>query len=108
MQRLLIRWQDDKYGFVSPDRFIPFIEQNACIFELGNWVIWQALQDATEIRRIIPDFIINVNIAAPQLERPDFHYEVLNALHDTGYPPQNLLSGTDGAVQGTGYQLFAQ
>lgn len=86
----LIRWQDDKYGFVSPDRFIPFIEQNACIFELGNWVIWQALQDATEIRRIIPDFIINVNIAAPQLERPDFHYEVLNALHDTGYPPQNL------------------
>ena len=66
------------------------LSRTPVFFELGNWVIWQALQDATEIRRIIPDFIINVNIAAPQLERPDFHYEVLNALHDTGYPPQNL------------------
>lgn len=42
------------------------------------------------MRQIIPDFIINVNIAAPQLERKEFRQEVLNALHDTAYPPENL------------------
>ena len=86
----LVRWQDDKYGFVPPGRFIPFIEQNACIYDLGNWIIWQALQDATEMRKLIPDFMINVNIAAPQLERKEFRQEVLNALHDTAYPPENF------------------
>lgn len=86
----LVRWQDDQYGFVPPGRFIPFIEQNACVYDLGNWIIWQALQDATEMRKVIPDFMINVNIAAPQLVRKEFRQEVLNALHDTAYPPENL------------------
>ena len=86
----LVRWQDEKYGFVPPGRFIPFIEQNACIYDLGNWVIWQALQDAAEMRKIVPDFMINVNIAAPQLERREFQQDVLNALHDTACPPENL------------------
>lgn len=86
----LVRWHDEKFGFVPPNRFIPFIEQNPCIFELGNWIIRRALTDAMEMKKYIPDFTINVNIAAPQLERKEFRQEVLNALRDTGYPPQDL------------------
>lgn len=86
----LVRWHHEEYGEVPPNRFIPFIEQSTSIFELGNWVIWQALQDAAEMRRYIPDFIINVNVASPQLERKEFRAEVMHALYDTGYPPQNL------------------
>ena len=42
------------------------------------------------MRKIIPDFMINVNIAAPQLERREFQQDVLNALYDTACPPENL------------------
>ena len=86
----LIRWEDEKYGMVLPNRFIPFVEQNPCIFDLGNWVLRRALMDAQEMRKIIPDFILNVNIAAPQLVREEFRESVMQALADTGYPAKNL------------------
>ena len=87
----LVRWEDEKYGMVSPNRFIPFVEQNPCIFDLGNWVLRRALTDAQEMRKIIPDFILNVNIAAPQLAREEFRESVMQALEDTGYPAKNLF-----------------
>ena len=86
----LVRWEDEKYGMVSPNRFIPFVEQNPCIFDLGNWVLRRALMDAQEMRKIIPGFILNVNIAAPQLAREEFRESVMQALADTGYPAKNL------------------
>lgn len=42
------------------------------------------------MRKIIPDFILNVNIAAPQLAREEFRESVMQALADTGYPAKNL------------------
>lgn len=86
----LVRWQNEKYGFMPPDAFIPFIERNACVYEMGKWVIRQALRDAAQTSTFIPDFIININIAAPQLERKEFRQDVLDALAECVYPPERL------------------
>jgi EAL domain-containing protein (putative c-di-GMP-specific phosphodiesterase class I) len=86
----LIRWQREPYGLVAPNRFIPYMEQNPCIYEMGNWVLQQALKDAMQMSERLPGFIINVNVAPTQLERKEFAPGVIRMLEETGYPPENL------------------
>ncbi len=86
----LLRWETETYGMVSPNRFVPFIEQNPAIYELGNWVIRHALEDAKRMRAVLPHFIVNVNIAPPQLERDGFGGDVIRMLKEADYPAEGL------------------
>ena len=86
----LLRWRQDLYGEVSPGAFIPWLENDTCFFELGNWILHQALTDGKKIVEAFPEFVINVNISYTQLERKGFREAVMQILQDTGFPPQNL------------------
>ncbi len=85
----LVRWKDAD-GIVLPDRFIPWLEEDFCIFELGSWVIRQSLADAVRVRELIPAFSLHINVAATQFERTEFRDSVMNALQETGFPPSQL------------------
>ena len=87
----LIRWHSEEDGEVSPGRFIPWIEVDAVYYELGKWIMRQALHDANEFRKVLPGFIINVNITASQLERREFREDVCRIVEESGYPPQQLF-----------------
>lgn len=87
----LIRWHSDEDGEVSPGRFIPWIEVDAVYYELGKWILRQALRDANEFRKVLPEFIINVNITASQLERKEFREDVCRIVEESGYPPEQLF-----------------
>lgn len=87
----LIRWHSEEDGEVSPGRFIPWIEVDTVYYELGKWIMRQALQDANEFRKILPGFIINVNITASQLERKVFREDVCQIVEESGYPAQQLF-----------------
>lgn len=88
----LIRWRNSVYGEVLPYKFIDWIEENPCIYDLGKWIIRKSIEDAKKIRKKInsDDFFVNVNIAAPQLERPEFRQDVIDALDEAGYPYECL------------------
>ena len=86
----LLRWQHKDFGVVPPGMFIPWLEMEPCFFELGNWIIERSLTDAMEIRRTRPDFVVNVNISATQLENHGFRQAVVDILNRTKYPPQYL------------------
>jgi diguanylate cyclase (GGDEF)-like protein len=86
----LLRWKNDTYGEVSPGAFIPWLENDACFFELGNWILKQALTDGKKIIEEYPDFIINVNVSYSQLERSGFRTAVFDILEETGFPAKNL------------------
>lgn len=86
----LIRWKQEPYGMIPPNRFIPFMEQSPCIYELGNWVIQNAIRDAKKMRERLPHFIININVAPLQLERQEFKEDVIRMLKEADYPPENL------------------
>lgn len=86
----LLRWKSDDLTEVSPNRFIPFMETDPCFYELGNWILRQALSDMKKVIDIYPDFKINVNISYSQLERSGFRNSVVNILNDTGFPAKNL------------------
>lgn len=84
----LLRWKHKEFGVVPPGMFIPWLEMEPCFFELGNWIIEQALTDGMEIRKSRPDFVVNVNIAATQLENHGFRDAVVDILHRTKFPPE--------------------
>lgn len=87
----LIRWRSEEDGEVSPGRFIPWIEVDAVYYELGKWIMRQALHDANEFRKVLPGFIINVNITASQLERKEFREDVCRIVEESGYPPEQFF-----------------
>lgn len=86
----LVRWKKEPYGIVPPGMFIDWLESNPCMYDLGNFVLKQALIDAMEFRKLNPDFFINVNISAKQLERKSFRDVVVELLRETGFPADHL------------------
>ena len=70
----LIRWQHPERGLLNPIEFLPAIENNAMSIEMGEWVIDSALTQISQWQAMglnLP-VSISVNIAAVQLQQPDF------------------------------------
>jgi EAL domain-containing protein (putative c-di-GMP-specific phosphodiesterase class I) len=83
----LLRWNNPKFGMVSPAKFIPVAEDARLIVPLGNWVLRKACADAMKW----PDTVkIAVNVSVDQLTSPGFVEQVVQALHDTGLPAWRL------------------
>lgn len=86
----LLRWQNDEYGMVHPNDFIPVLERDNLFPKLGRWILRQALTDAKEFIRMDPDFIININASYSQFEKSNFVADVVAILKETGVSPKNL------------------
>ncbi len=86
----LLRWKDETFGEVSPGMFIPWLENDACFYDLGNWILERALTEGKPILEKYPDFVINVNIAYTQLENIGFRDAIDQILKKTGFPAKNL------------------
>ena len=86
----LIRWEDSEYGYISPEVFMPWIENDPIFADLGTWILRQAMEQGLKFVENNPDFILNVNITYPQISKPGFKKVVRNILDETGFPPANL------------------
>ncbi|MBO5523120.1 MAG: EAL domain-containing protein, partial [Roseburia sp.] len=86
----LVRWNREPYGMVPPGMFMEWLETDPSMYDLGNFVLRTALSETRGILAYKPDFFINVNISARQLERPEFRQEVLEILAETDYPADHL------------------
>ena len=86
----LLRWKKEPYGEVMPDRLIPLLEKEDCFFDLGRWILQQAMQDGKLFLRKKPDFILNVNISVRQMEQKGFVKELFSLLQAQRFPFQNL------------------
>lgn len=83
----LVRWNNPKFGNVSPAKFIPVAEDARLIVSIGKWVLRRACQDAM----LWPDKTrVAVNISVDQLNSPNFIETVVSALHDSGLPAWRL------------------
>lgn len=86
----LVRWKKEPYGAIPPGLFIDWLENDPSMYDLGNFVLEQALWDSKSFLQQNPDFFINVNVSAKQLERPDFCRVVLELLDKTEFPVRHL------------------
>ncbi len=84
---VLLRWQHQTRGMVSPVEFIPIAERNGFINELGEWVLRQACMEAASWKNPIR---IAVNVAAPQLADMSFPAKVRDILSASGLPAHRL------------------
>ena len=68
----LIRWRHPELGLLSPQHFLPVMEGNLLVVELGEWVIERALTHMETWRDVGLDIPISVNVDALQLQEPRF------------------------------------
>ena len=86
----LVRWKKEPYGAIPPGLFIDWLENDPSMYDLGNFVLEQALWDSKSFLQQKPEFFIYVNVSAKQLERPDFCRVVLELLDKTEFPVRHL------------------
>lgn len=86
----LIRWKDDTYGLVPPNEFIEWLEGDSIFYDLGNWIIRQAIKDMHEIIKIYPELMLNINLAYPQVQNVNFNTDLCNILEEENFDPKNL------------------
>lgn len=87
----LLRWDHPSFGVVMPGKYISFLENDPCYYNLGFHILSMAIKDAKKVREVIPDFHINVNITAQQLEKAGFIDEVVEILKAEDFPAGALV-----------------
>ena len=88
---VLIRWQPQGLGIISPSAFVPILEETGMIVEFGHWVLRQAcLQAKRWLNEAGSPFRLAINASALQFARREFAGEVEQVLAETGFPPRLL------------------
>jgi diguanylate cyclase (GGDEF)-like protein len=96
----LVRWRHPELGLLEPKRFIPVAEDLGLIVELGSFVLDSACRQVRAwLDEGVSDFVVSINIAALQLQRPNFVEVVRSALTRFGVPARSLeLELTESAM----------
>ncbi|MDQ0198711.1 bifunctional diguanylate cyclase/phosphodiesterase [Neobacillus ginsengisoli] len=88
----LVRWQDDDFGFISPEQFIPIAEETELIHPLWELVMKKACQQVKgwNIHRSEP-LSISVNFSARQFQDPgNMVKQVKDILAESGLGYENF------------------
>jgi len=81
----LIRWMHPDLGLVSPQKFIPVLEETGLITEVGEWVLKTACKQnqAWQSKGYSP-IQIAVNLSPRQFRQKNLISSIQNTLEDTG------------------------
>jgi len=76
---VLVRWNNEKFGFIGPDIFIPIAENTGYIIELGAYILEESFKTIREWSDKGLDLNqVSINISMRQLLHQDF----INVVHD--------------------------
>ncbi len=86
----LIRWKHSG-KLVPPDRFIPVVEANGLIIDIGRWVLYTACKQ----NKVWQDggyspMVMAVNVSAQQFQEKNFLDDIDEILSETGLDPKYL------------------
>ena len=98
----LIRWEHPGLGNVSPETFIPVLEETGLIEEYGRWVLYQACLQHQQwiLAGNMPGAArIAVNLSPRQFRQSTLAADIMKILAETGLSPTNLtLEITEGML----------
>lgn len=87
----LLRWYHPEEGLISPNGFIPQLEELGLMVEVGDWVLRTAcLQCVAWQEQGLPPIRMAVNVSAQQFYRGDIAGSVERTLRETGLRPELL------------------
>ncbi len=87
----LIRWNHPTKGTMTPDRFVPPLEDSGQIVEVGRWVLDEACAQLARWRSVGHRLTMSVNVSMRQLESDSFVDDVRTALDVNGLVPDCLV-----------------
>jgi diguanylate cyclase (GGDEF)-like protein/PAS domain S-box-containing protein len=88
----LLRWKNQKYGDVSPNKIIPLADEMGIISKLSQWIIETALEKAKIWQQygLSQPTKIAINISARHYMENQFVDNILQILNNTHLPPEYL------------------
>lgn len=87
----LLRWQNNEWGSISPEEFIPLAEETGLIVPLGEWALRQACAQTKAWQdEGLPVQCIAVNLSARQFAQKNLAELVAQVLTETGLDPECL------------------
>lgn len=78
----LIRWNSQKFGFMSPAQFVPLLEESGLIIPLGRWIARTALEQCQKWQKFVPGFRVNVNLSFVQIKKSDALKDILELMDE--------------------------
>ena len=89
---ILLRWNNEKLGLISPAEFIPVAENSNLIITIGNWVLHNACQQAKIwSEKYKHHLLFSINVSPMQFENNNFYLNFKKTLEMFDYPA-NFLS----------------
>jgi EAL domain-containing protein (putative c-di-GMP-specific phosphodiesterase class I) len=95
----LVRWRHPTRGIVQPNDFIPMLEENGLIVDVGRWILGEACRQSAQWRAAGHAIGVAVNVSGRQLDADDFIDDVARSLAESGLEPGALtLEITETAI----------
>lgn len=109
-EEALARWEDPKYGLLSPGLFIPVLEKAGLLHKLDMHMVDCVLQDfAEKIRTGTPVTPVSVNISLRDFGELDIAQVITRKVKDTGISPRLLkIEFTESVATNNPVQLREQ
>lgn len=86
----LLRWRHPKHGVMSPAEFVPLLEENGLIIEVGDWVAKEACWQLSEWQAEGIDIDVAINLSTRQFEQAGLVKHLLDCVTRYDIRPQNL------------------
>ncbi len=87
----LLRWTIDGNKRIPPDRFIPILEQTGLIYDVGLWVLEQALKEHNSlVAKGFPPLRISVNLSIVQFQGEDFILDFSKVIEESRIDPKYI------------------
>jgi PAS domain S-box-containing protein len=88
---VILRWQNARFGEVSPSTFIALAEKSGAIREIGFWVLETACRQLSLWQKLGLRYLtMSVNVTARQLQDPNFFDRTTEILLASGVDPHLL------------------
>ena len=85
----LLRWQHAEFGLVAPGRFIPILEDNGLIVQVGEWVLSEACRqlDVWNNEKL-QALSVSLNLSGRQLQQKGLETSIKRVVSETSTDPR--------------------
>ena len=88
---LLARWQHPQLGFISPEVFIPLLEEEGLITFLTLQMLQQGISQLAHWRKTQPNLRLSINFSAPDIANPELVAQLTKVLAQHALPATALI-----------------
>jgi len=87
----LIRWHDDKKGFIAPDKFLPIALKSGYMQDIDDYVIEKVFSDFEMIRNAKGNIDLSINISQKNFITERFKKVIVNLLDKYNVNPNSII-----------------